>query len=117
MAGSGYWRHRYDFQLPTFTLDAAGQAVATWTTSFSVAGTVTPNQREVIDDLGVTIRTDVVIECAYHPSLNANGRLVDESGQVYNVTGAVDPEGGKCRRLRVNATAMGLPEVIEVAGP
>lgn len=113
MAGSGYWRNRYDFQLPAFTTDAAGQAVATWSTSFSIAGTVTPNQREVIDDLGVTIRTDVTIESAYHPSLNANGRLVDQAdGQTYNITGVVDPDGGKRRRLRINATAMGIVEVV-----
>lgn len=105
MAGSGYWRFRYSYQEPVRTVDSTGQASLAWKEIGSVAGSVTPTQREVLDDLGVAIRTDVVLETAFHPSIRATGRLVDEAtGQVWNITGVVDPDGGKRKRLRVNAS-------------
>jgi hypothetical protein len=105
MAGCGYWRYRYSYQEPTRTVDSAGQASLAWTELVVVSGSVTPNQREVIDDLGVAIRTDVTLETAFHPLIKATGRLVELSeGATYNISGVVDPDGGKCKRLRINAS-------------
>ena len=106
MAGSGYWRTRYVLQVPTTTVDAAGQGSVAWINAVhGLAGVVTPTQREVLNDLGVAIRTDVVIEMAWHPAVTAHGRLVEAStGTVYNIIGVVDPDGGKRRRLRITAT-------------
>ena len=106
MAGSGYWRERYTYQVPTTTVDGAGQGTTVYADSVvGLAGVVTPNQREVMDDMGVAVRTDVVIETAFHPSITSAGRLVDASTTtVYNIIGVIDPDGGKRRRLRITAT-------------
>lgn len=107
MAGTGYQRNRYRYQSPSVTTDAAGQAAISWADVVTIAGMVTPNQREVLDDLGVAVRTDVVIETAYHPSVSAKGRLVDvATDAVYNILGVVDPDGGRKRRLRITAAAI-----------
>lgn len=105
MAGAGYRRDSFTYQAPTVTANTAGQQSTTWTTVVTVAGVVTPTQREVMDDMGVAVRTDVVIEASYHPSINAGGRLVDASdSRVYQITGVIDPDAGRKRRLRITAT-------------
>lgn len=107
MAGSGFQRSRFNYQAASATADNLGQASSTWSTVATVAGNVTPNQREVLDDMGVAIRTDVVIETAYHPSITARGRLVDVvTGAVFNIMGVVDPDGGRRKRLRITAAAV-----------
>jgi head-tail adaptor len=108
VAGSGYWRTRYILQVPTTTVDGAGQGAVSWLNAVSgLAGVVTPSQREVLNDMGVTVRTDVVIEMAWHPSVASKCRLIEAgSGMVWNITGVVDPDGGKRRRLRVTASNM-----------
>lgn len=116
MAGSGYWRNRYKYQSPVVTIDGAGQASTAWLDVVTVAGMVTPQQREVLDDLGVAIRTDVVIETGFTADIAAVGRLVDiATNAVYNVIGVVDPDGGKRRRLRITATA--IDQTIMVPNP
>jgi head-tail adaptor len=109
MAGSGYWRSRYRLEAPSTSIDAAGQGSIRWVTAVeAISGVVTPSQREVLNDLGVTVRTDVVLEMAFHPSVKASSRLVDLStGEVLNISGVVDPDGNKRRRLRVTAVNMG----------
>lgn len=108
MAGCGYWRERYTYQVPTTTVDGAGQGSTVYANSVvGLAGVVTPSQREVMDDMGVSIRTDVVIETAWDPNVSAVGRLVDvSSGTIYNIMSVVDPDGGKRRRLRITAANM-----------
>lgn len=105
MAGSGYWRYRYSYQVPVRTVDSTGQASLAWSELAVVSGSVTPSQREVIDDLGVAVRTDLTLETAFHPSISARGRLVELStGSAYNISGVVDPDGGKRKRLRITAS-------------
>lgn len=107
MAGSGYQRIRYKYQAGSATADSLGQSSTAWNTVAIVAGNLTANQREVVDDMGVAIRTDVVIETAYHPSITARGRLVDVvTGAVFNIMGVVDPDGGRRKRLRITAAAV-----------
>jgi head-tail adaptor len=117
VAGAGYRRDQFDYQAPTVTANTAGQQSTSWTTVATIAGVLTPTQREVMDDMGVGIRTDVVIEASWHPSVNAGGRLVDATdGRIYQITGAIDPDGGRRRRLRITAThvdsanGIGAPE-------
>ena len=108
MAGSGYWRERYNYQAPTTTIDGAGQGSTAYANVvIGLAGVVTPNQREVMDDMGMSIRTDVVIETAWDPNVSSVGRLIEmSSGTIYNIIGVVDPDGGKRRRLRITAANM-----------
>ena len=107
MAGAGYRRDSFNYQAPTVSVSSVGQATTTWSTVTTIAGVVTPQQREVLDDLGVAIRTDVVIEASWHPSVNAGGRLVDlTTSKVYNITGVVDPDANRKKRLRITATAI-----------
>lgn len=107
MAGAGYWRMRFKYQAPTVTVSSSGQATTTFTDVVTVAGTITPNQREVLDDLGVAIRTDVVLETGFHTDIKAVGRLMDiATGAIYNVIGVIDPDGNKRKRLRITATAI-----------
>ena len=102
MAGSGYWRCRFEYQEPTHTSDGVGQAELTWAFVCHVRGNITPSQREVMDDMGVVVRTDVVIETAYHPSLKANGRLIRiespsaTTWDVYNISGVVEESAVGC---------------------
>ncbi len=82
-----------------------GQQSTAWTNVVVIAGVITPTQREVMDDMGVAVRTDVVIEASYHPSINAGGRLIDQSdNRTFNITGVIDPDAGRKRRLRITAT-------------
>jgi head-tail adaptor len=105
MAGAGYRRERMKYQSMTPTVDAAGQQTLTWTDVATVAAVVTPSQREVIDDGGVAVRTDVVLETSWHPSIQAKGRLVDiATNRVYYVSSVIDPDGARRRRLRVVAS-------------
>jgi head-tail adaptor len=105
MAGAGYRRERMKYQTPTMTVDAAGQQTVTWSDVVTVAAVVTPAQREVVDDGGVAVRTDLTIECSWHPSIEAKGRLVDVfSGRSFYVSSVVDPDGNRRRRLRVVAS-------------
>lgn len=114
MAGAGYWRMRFKYQAPTVTVSSSGQATTTWTDVVTVAGMITPNQREVVDDLGVAVRTDLVIETGFHQSIKAVGRLVDvATAAVYNVIGVIDPDGGKRKRLRITATAIDQTVIYE----
>lgn len=107
MAGSGFWRNRYRYQEASVTTDRAGQASLRWSDVVTVAGNVTATQRETLDDLGVSVRTDVTIETPFHPAIRAQGRLVDVvTDAAFNVIGVVDPEGGKRRRLRILAAAI-----------
>lgn len=117
MAGAGYRREAFEYQNPTVTANTVGQQSTTWTAVVVVAGVKTPNQREVMDDMGVAIRTDVVIEASWHPSITAGGRLRDlTDNRLYNISGVVDPDSGRKRRLRITATevdaadGMGAPE-------
>lgn len=105
MAGAGYRREAMTYQTPTMTIDAAGQQSVAWANVVTVAAVVTPSQREVLDDGGVAVRTDLVIESAWHPSIEAKGRLVDlASGKAYYVSSVVEPDGGRRRRLRILAS-------------
>lgn len=110
MAGSGFWRNRYKYQESTVATDGAGQATMTWADVVTIAGNVTATQREVLDDMGVAVRTDVTFETPFHPGIKAQGRLVDVANNaVYNILGVVDPEGGKRRRLRITGAAIDAP--------
>jgi len=105
MAGSGYWRYRFSYQSPVRTKDSSGQASLAWLEVAQIAGSITPSQREVMDDLGVAIRTDLVLETAFHPLVKASGRLVELStGTAYNISGVTDPDAGKAKRLRITAS-------------
>lgn len=107
MAGAGYRREAFQYQSPTVTASSVGQQSTTWTNVVIIAGVKTPTQREVMDDMGVAIRTDVVIEASWHPSISAGGRLIDQTDQrVYNITGVVDPDSGRKKRLRITATEL-----------
>lgn len=64
---------------------------------------IKPAQREVLGDMGVTVRTDLEIETAYHPYLTARCRLL-LAGREFNVSSVVDPDAGRRKRLRVVAT-------------
>jgi head-tail adaptor len=103
MAGCGFWRDIFTVQAPTAAADAVGQATITWSTVGYVRGMIKPSQREVIDDMGVAVRTDLEIETAYYPSLTARCRLL-LSGREFNVSSVVDPDAGRRKRLRVVAT-------------
>jgi head-tail adaptor len=114
MAGAGYWRMRFKYQMPTVTVSSSGQATTTWSDVVTVAGMITPNQREVLDDLGVAIRTDLVIETGFCSDIKAVGRLIDiATTAVYNVIGVIDPDGGKRKRLRITATAIDQTVIYE----
>ena len=105
MAGAGYRRERMKYQSMTPTVDAAGQQTLTWTDVVTLAAVVTPSQREVIDDGGVAVRTDVVLEASWHPSIVAKGRLVEiPSGKVFYISSVTEPDGGRNRRLRIVAS-------------
>ena len=105
MAGAGYRRERMKYQQQTPTVDAVGQQSLTWADVVTVAAVVTPTQREVIDDGGVAVRTDLVIESSWHPSIQAKGRLVDAvTSKVYYISSVVDPDGARRRRLRITAS-------------
>jgi len=105
MAGAGYRRERMKFQTMTPTVDAAGQQAVTWSDVVTVAAVVTPGQREVMDDGGVAIRTDVVLEASWHPQIQAKGRLVEvPSGRVFYISSVTEPDGGRNRRLRIVAS-------------
>jgi len=115
MAGAGYWRMRFKYQAPTVTVSSSGQATTTFTDVVTVAGMITPNQREVIGDLGVEVRTDVVIETGFHTDIRAIGRLIDiATGAIYNVIGVIDPDGSKRKRLRITATAIDQQVIYEI---
>lgn len=105
MAGAGYRRERMKYQQQTPTVDAVGQQSLTWADVVTVAAVVTPAQREVIDDGGVAVRTDLVIESSWHPSIVAKGRLVDiTTSKIYYISGVTEPDGGRNRRLRITAS-------------
>jgi SPP1 family predicted phage head-tail adaptor len=103
MAGSGYWRDLFLVESPTSVADALGQASTLWTTVGYIRGQVRPSQREVMDDLGNAVRTDLELETAFHPGLTARCRLT-LNGVVYNVSSVTDPDSGRRRRLRVVCT-------------
>jgi head-tail adaptor len=103
MAGCGFWREVFTVQTSTQTVDDLGQADLAWLTVGSVRGIIKPTQREVVDDLGVSIRTDLDIETAWSPILDARSRLI-LNGTAYNVSSVVDPDSGRRKRLRVIAT-------------
>lgn len=103
MAGCGFWRDIFTVQAPNASADAVGQATITWYSVGAVRGIVRETQREVTDDMGVAVRTDLEIETAYHPSLTARCRLLLGSRE-FNVSSVVDPDGGRRKRLRVIAT-------------
>jgi head-tail adaptor len=103
MAGCGFWREVFTVQTSTQTVDDLGQADLAWLTVGTVRGIIKPTQREVVDDLGVSIRTDLDIETAWSPILDARSRLI-LNGTAYNVSSVVDPDGGRRKRLRVIAT-------------
>lgn len=110
MAGSGYWRQLFEYEEPdTYDTDTVGQGSLAYEYVCTIRGTITPTQREVIDDLGVSVRTDIVIEAAYHPSVRSIGRLhgigdplID--GKYFSISSVVEPDNGKNRRLRITAT-------------
>ena len=105
MAGAGYRREAFEYQNPTVTANTVGQHFTTWTAFVFISGVKTPTQREVMDDMGVAIRTDVVIEASWHPAITAGGRLLDlTDNRLYNISGVVDPDSGRKRRLRITAT-------------
>lgn len=105
MAGAGYRRERMKYQQMTATTDAVGQQTVTWTDVVTVAAVVTPAQREVIGDGGVNVRTDLVIESSWHPSIVAKGRLVDVvTNKPYYISSVTEPDGGRNRRLRIVAS-------------
>ena len=103
MAGCGFWREVFTVQTSTQTVDAVGQADLSWLTVGTIRGMIKPTQREVVDDLGVSIRTDLDIETAWSPIINARCRLLLD-GIAYNVSSVVDPDSGRKKRLRVIAT-------------
>ncbi|CAB4189574.1 Bacteriophage SPP1, head-tail adaptor [uncultured Caudovirales phage] len=103
MAGCGFWREVFTVQTSTQTVDALGQADLSWLTVGTVRGMIKPTQREVVDDLGVSIRTDLDIETAWSPIIDARSRLILD-GTTYNVSSVVDPDSGRKKRLRVIAT-------------
>jgi hypothetical protein len=103
MAGCGFWREVFTVQTSTQTVDDLGQADLAWLTVGTVRGIIKPTQREVVDDLGVSIRTDLDIETAWSPMLDARSRLL-LNGTAYNVSSVVDPDSGRRKRLRVIAT-------------
>jgi len=118
MAGAGYRREAFEYQNPTVTANTVGQQSTTWTAVVVVAGVKTPNQREVMDDMGVAIRTDVVIESSWHPSVTAGGRLIDQTDlRIYNITGVVDPDSGRKRRLRITATLVDAADGLSQSEP
>jgi head-tail adaptor len=118
MAGAGYRRDAFQFQTPTVTANTVGQQSTAWTNVVIIAGVKTPTQREVMDDMGVAIRTDVVIESSWHPQITAGGRLIDqEDNRTYNITGVVDPDGGRKRRLRITATLVDSADGIGAGEP
>jgi head-tail adaptor len=105
MAGAGYRRERMKYQTMTPTVDAAGQQSIAWADVVTLAAVVTPSQREVIDDGGVAVRTDVILESSWHPSVAAKGRLVGvPSGRIFYISSVTEPDGGRNRRLRIVAS-------------
>ena len=105
MAGAGYRRERMKYQSMTPTVDAAGQQTLTWTDVATVAAVVDDLALARRHDGGVAVRTDVVLETSWHPSIEAKGRLVDiATNRVYYVSSVIDPDGARRRRLRVVAS-------------
>lgn len=104
MAGAGYRRERMTYQTPTRTVDATGQQSIAWSDVVTLSCAITPTQREVLDDLGVSVRTDISVESSYYASLAAKGRLKHYTSNVcYNILSVVDPDNGRKRRLRILA--------------
>lgn len=104
MAGAGYRRERMIYQTPTRSTDVAGQQTVTWSDVVTLACAITPSQREVLDDLGVSVRTDISVESSYHDSVAAKGRLKNTVSQsIYNIMSVTDPDAGRKRRLRILA--------------
>lgn len=105
MAGSGMWRERFIVQAASSATDALGQASPAWTEVCQVRGSVRPTQREVIDDLGNAVRTDLELETAYHADINARCRLYAVStGKTYYASSVTDPSGFRKRILRILCT-------------
>jgi head-tail adaptor len=92
------------YQTPTRSTDVAGQQTVTWSDVTTLACAITPSQREVLDDLGVSVRTDISVESSYHASVVAKGRLKHTvSLSIYNIMSVTDPDAGRKRRLRILA--------------
>jgi head-tail adaptor len=102
MAGCGFWRDVFTVQQSTQTVDALGQADLAWLTVGTVRGIIKYAQREVVDDLGVSVRTDIEIETAYSPLVAARSRLL-LGVTPYNISSVIDPDNGRRKRLRVLA--------------
>lgn len=105
MAGSGYRRERMIYQTPTRSVDVAGQQSIAWSDVVTLACAITQTQREVVDDLGVSVRTDLSVESSFHPDVLAKGRLKNaNTGSIYYISSVTDPDAGRRRRLRIIAS-------------
>ena len=105
MAGAGFWRDTLIVQEPSTAIDALGQATPSWSSICTVRGQIRPTKREVMDDLGNAVRTDLEIECAYHPDITARCRIFSvQMDRTYYISSVTDASGYRRRALRIVAT-------------
>lgn len=108
---TGMLRLYLTVQNPVRTVDAFGQADVSWVTVAGVWGHAEQSRTtEVLDDGGVSTRSDYRFLTSWHPSVSTNSRLLWQDGdteRVFNVRTAYDRDQRR-RRLEIEAT-----EVVE----
>jgi len=104
---SGMLRLWLTVQNPVRTVDSLGQASVAWVTIGGVwAHAEQARTAEVIDDGGVSTRSDYRFLCSWHPDLSTNSRFLWQDGdteRTFNIRNCYDRDQRR-RRLEVEAT-------------
>lgn len=104
---TGMLRLYLTVQNPVRTVDTFGQASVAWVSVGGVWGHADqPRTTEVIDDGGVSTRSDYRFLASWHPQLTVNSRLLWQDGEnarIFNVRSCFDRDQRR-RRLEIEAT-------------